>query len=349
MPGTVAEPDCVFEGVGLFHEEPVDRDELAGPPGEVHQHSQAKQWADSADQQQFQGAPPDFQPPACRCHTAQCDVNKCRVLFRHHHQRNADGVEREPERVVGRSEIFPQQPQTTKRPEREHAVDQRVLAHVDLRRRHGHERGDTEHRGIAAEPPRERRAQKQRENGEQARHRVQRMKRRPACGRVPEPGAEDIQKARRRQNRARHAALLVNVEFANDRVAGHALGADHVHVVDVERLVEADVLNPVRRIVFLLEPGPGMDAEKNASGKKQHQREESDAARSVGDVHSGAHLKKNRPIHNGQFSSTQTRWKIRCSPDLNREGREVEINRHFWILTLGRFVKKDVCRCGGGL
>jgi hypothetical protein len=201
------------------------------------------------------------------------------VFFRQHHERERDGVGAEPATIVRRLEIFPEQPDGRERPEREEAVDEPMLRHVELRGRAGHERRDGEHRAITCEPAGKDGGDQQCEAGEERRDRAQRAERGIRIhgfhrgdalvgrigveGRTPRRGEEDVEEARRREERLFRLALPDHVLLRDLRVGRYADGVHLLHVALVEILVEADPLEAMPRDA----------AERDADGEDRRERE----------------------------------------------------------------------------
>ena len=67
-----------------------------------------------------------------------------------------------------RAQVFPKKPETKQRPECEDAIDQRVLRHVDLRRRESHERANSKRPCRPAQSPSKDDGETKREHAEES-------------------------------------------------------------------------------------------------------------------------------------------------------------------------------------
>ena len=123
--------------------------------------------------QKFAGHLAPLQPAIRDQEHEHGEENEGGVLLRDHHEAEAKSVRQKPAPVARCAQIFPERPESEERPKGEEAVHERMLRHVNLRRRKGDERGDPERGGRSLQAPGENRREKERENAEERSNVVQ--------------------------------------------------------------------------------------------------------------------------------------------------------------------------------
>ena len=125
-----------------------------------------------------------------------------------------------------------------------------MLRHVDLRRRDGHESGDSERPSSTPQSVREYRCEKKKQKVEEQRDPAQRLQRFGSKQAMPEIASKNIQEPNRRENGAGKFFLYGDVPFNNSRVASQTNMREAIYIFAIEAFVESNARKHRLRMNF---------------------------------------------------------------------------------------------------